>query len=134
LLLAPPEGVVSSVVVSATDGGPPVDRLAPGAKEIYARFRFASRPQAKCTSKKVKVRVKGKSKSKVRRVCKPRTITVTWFSPAGKPAAPPLKKPNTTTIETFVKTNAVLDPGTWRVELRIGGVLVMDATAIVPAA
>jgi hypothetical protein len=37
-------------------------------------------------------------------------------------------------VETFVKTNAVLDAGTWRVELRVGGVLVMDATAIVPAA
>jgi hypothetical protein len=124
-LNGPPEGVVSEAVMSKVEGGPPVTTVAPGAKELYARFRFAARPQPKCLNRKVK--------GTVRRVCEPRTITVTWFAPSGKPVAPPKKKANAQTVTTIVKANVPLEAGVWRVELRVDRILVMDAQATVPA-
>jgi hypothetical protein len=129
VLKGPPEGVVSEVTFSSTENGPPVDKYPQGAKELFARFRFAAPPQRVCKQKRI--RNKKTKKVRVKRVCTARQITVTWFRPNGEAAGAPVKKAFSAVVTTFVRSNVVLPSGRWRVELRAGRVLVRDAEVVV---
>jgi uncharacterized repeat protein (TIGR02543 family) len=117
-LAAPPEGVAAAVEFSATAGGTATEKIPAGAKEINARFRLVAKPKPVCTTKKVK--------KKKRTTCKPRGLTVSWFTPAGQLAVRPVKKQPAAVIKTFVRSSAALPSGTWRVVLKAGNVTVLQ--------
>jgi PKD repeat protein len=98
-LPAPPEGVVRRAFASSSEQGAPAPTLAAGAKEAWVHFVLAAQPKPS------------------------RAITVTWYLPGGKLLGT-VGKSNRPTVESFVRSDAPLPSGFWRVELRAGGKLV----------
>jgi hypothetical protein len=139
-LPAPAEGVVDSVVASASRDGPPLavdpvtgaSLLPVGGQEVWVRFHFAVRPKTVCTRKRVWVVVEVSRGKRTRRkklvtICKP-AITVTWYNPAGERAFPPVQKRNSPTVESFIKTSPTpLPQGLWKAVLRVGPTTVRTA-------
>ena len=97
-LAAPPEGVVSSAFLSATQGGRPATSLTGAQSELWASFSFAARPRAGLP------------------------ITISWLGPDGKLAAPPAELASGPNVGSFIRVDAAggFQKGTWKVVLAAG--------------
>ena len=103
VLPPPPEGVVRRAYTARTAGGPASPHLLHGTKAAYATFVFASQPR------------RGEK------------LSVRWFSPAGKLVGS-RSESNRPTVQTSVRSNAPIQRGRWRVELRAGRTVISTHT------
>jgi len=94
----PSEGVVRKAYASDTAGGRPLKTLAPGVRQAWAIFRFASQPTAE-------------------------PLTASWYSPSGALIGT-TEKNNRPIVRTGIGSSGPIPSGGWRVELRAGGKLV----------
>ena len=93
-IAAPPEGVVSEALVSATSGGPAALTLRNKSK-LFARFRFVALPR------------KGQ-------------LTTTWIAPSGQSKTNVRPRTRIVGAEVAVKGGQRLPSGTWRCVLKAG--------------
>jgi hypothetical protein len=131
VLVAPPEGIVRDVVFRGSQRGPPVTRLAAGAREIWVNFTFTTMPQrTDCRTKRVRagiriVRGKRIVRWKKVRVCTAK-VTVSWYPPGGaRPIT--VDKTDTKLVASVYSVDPALPRGVWRAVLRVGGRTVKQA-------
>jgi Tol biopolymer transport system component len=101
-LPSPREGVVDDAYTSTNPGGVPVRRFPPRTSTVFAQFRFAARPRPGLV------------------------LTVSWYKPNGRLAAPPVRKPVSTLVVSYVSSRQgqALPRGAWRSVLRAGRTVV----------
>ena len=101
-LPAPREGVVDDAYTSTNPGGVPVRRFPPRTQTVFAQFHFAARPRAGLV------------------------ITVSWYKPGGRRAGPPVRKPASSLVVSYVSglRGKSLPRGTWQSVLRAGRTVV----------
>jgi Tol biopolymer transport system component len=105
-LTSPPEGVVNQAYTSTNPGGVPVRHFPPRTQTVFAQFRFVARPRAG------------------------RVLTVSWYKPNGQRAGPPVRKPSSALVVSYVsgRQGRALPRGTWRSVLRAGRTVVKRLT------
>ena len=105
-LPSPPEGVVHEAYTSTNPGGVPVRHFPPRTQTVFAQFRFAARPRSSLV------------------------LTVSWYKPNGQRAGPPVRKPTSSLVVSYVsgRQGQALPRGTWLSVLRAGRTVVKRLT------
>ncbi|HEX6700932.1 MAG TPA: hypothetical protein VF101_09405, partial [Gaiellaceae bacterium] len=101
-LPSPREGVVDDAYTSTNPGGVPVRRFPPRTQTVFAQFRFVARPASGLV------------------------LTVSWYKPNGRRAGPPVRKPVSSLVVSYVasRQGQALPRGTWHCVLRAGRTVV----------
>ena len=97
-LKAPPQGIVDSAAISATQGGGAAATVKGPVKELWVRFHFLSPPKA-------------------------RKVKIVWRTPSFKFVGA-VTKPFMTTMDSSLRGSAPLAPGRWYAILSVDGTIV----------
>jgi hypothetical protein len=96
---APPEGVIDKASVSVTQGGKSVRRVKGPVKQLFARFHFIVPPEVRSA------------------------VRLVWRTPQFNFVGE-VRKPYSTTMDTFIKSGSPLPKGTWYCLLQVNEVVV----------